>query len=89
LVDGTRRLLRRRAVARLDLLAPGRSSELIADLRMRTQLPVERYEIGNVDLLRDTADLSVYYRLPHADVMDTAQPEPVKLDSQPRQRTVA
>ncbi len=48
---------------RLDLLAPGRASELIADLRTRTRLPVERYEIGNVDLLRDTAELSVYYQL--------------------------
>ena len=62
---------RRVVYDRLDLLAPGRSSELIADLRTRTQLPVERYEIGNVDLLRDTAELSVYYRLPHADAMDS------------------
>jgi hypothetical protein len=80
---------RRVVYDRLDLLAPGRASELVADLRMRTQLPVERYEIGNVDLLRDTADLLVYYRLPHAEVMGTAHPEPANLDSQPRQRTVA
>jgi hypothetical protein len=61
---------------RLDLLAPGRANELIADLRTRTRLPVERYEVGNVDLLRDTADLSVYYQLPQ-------RPEPVVAPFEP------
>jgi hypothetical protein len=81
--------LRRVVYDRLDLLAPGRSSELIADLRLRTQLPVERYEIGNVDLLRDTAELTVYFRLPPADAAAAAQPEPASIDGQSRQRTVA
>jgi hypothetical protein len=47
---------------RLDLLGPGTSAELLTDLRNRTRLPVERYEIGDVDLLRDAADITVYYR---------------------------
>jgi hypothetical protein len=46
---------------RLDLLGPSTAKELIEDLRQRTHLPVTRYEIGNVDLLRDTADITVYY----------------------------
>ena len=74
---------------RLDLLAPGRSSELIADLRTRTQLPVARYEIGNVDLLRDTAELSVYYRLRDTGAADGARLEPASLEGESRQRTVA
>jgi hypothetical protein len=47
---------------RLDLLDPSATEELLADLRTRTRLPVERIELGNVDLLRDCADLAVYYR---------------------------
>lgn len=45
---------------RLDLLHPARSAELLKDLRARTNLPVVRYEIGDVDLLRDAADITVY-----------------------------
>jgi hypothetical protein len=78
---------RRVVYDRLDLLAPGRSSELIADLRARTQLPIERYEVGNVDLLRDTAELSVYYQLtpPSAPVTPL---EPAGLGRQSREGTV-
>ena len=47
---------------RLDLLSPAAAAELLADLRKRTHLPVERFEIGDVDLLRDSADITVYYR---------------------------
>lgn len=47
---------------RIDLLAPTTVEELLADLRVRAHLPIERVEIGAVDLLRDCADLVVYYR---------------------------
>lgn len=47
---------------RLDLLSPDTSAALLEDLRKRTHLPVERYEIGDVDLLRDTATITVHYR---------------------------
>lgn len=47
---------------RLDLLSPNANAELIADLHERTHLPVERVEIGNVDLLRDCVDVVIYYR---------------------------
>ena len=47
---------------RLDLLSPDATDELIADLRKRTHLPIERVEIGNVDLLRDCVDVVVHYR---------------------------
>jgi len=52
---------RRVVYDRLELLSPDASSELLKDLRSRTRLPVERYEIGDVDLLRDTANITVYY----------------------------
>lgn len=48
---------------RLDLLSPDAATDLLADLRKRTHLPVERFEIGDVDLLRDTADVTIYYRV--------------------------
>jgi hypothetical protein len=46
---------------RLDLLEPSRSAELFDDLRTRTHLPVERYEIGRIDLLRDSVAMHVFY----------------------------
>jgi hypothetical protein len=49
---------------RLDLLSPAAAAELFADLRQRTHLPVERIEIGDVDLLRDSALITIYYRSP-------------------------
>jgi hypothetical protein len=47
---------------RLDLLSPARSNELLEDLRARTHLPVNSCEIGDVDLLRDTAHVTIRYR---------------------------
>jgi hypothetical protein len=46
---------------RLDLLGPATQSQFLEDLRARTRLPVERYVIGDVDLLRDSARITVYY----------------------------
>ena len=48
---------------RLDLLSPDAANDLIADLRTRTHLPVERCEIGDVDLLRESADIRIHYRV--------------------------
>lgn len=74
---------------RLDLLTPARAGELIADLRARTQLPVERYEIGNVDLLRDTAELLVWYTLPKATPPTAVPFEPASIGSRSGEETVA
>jgi hypothetical protein len=52
---------RRVVYDRLDLLSPASAAQLLEDLRGRTHLPIQRYEIGNVDLLRDTVDIAVYY----------------------------
>ena len=47
---------------RLDLLSPGSAPAMLEDLRRRTNLPVERFEIGNIDLLRDSAEITIHFR---------------------------
>jgi hypothetical protein len=47
---------------RLDLLSPVDTAALLEDLRKRTHLPIERFEIGDVDLLRDSALITVHCR---------------------------
>lgn len=62
---------RRVSYERLPLIAPARREELLADLRERTGLPVTRVEVVRIDLVRDTAELNVYFpeaRAPHGSV---------------------
>jgi len=47
---------------RIELLQEGRREELKADLGQRIGEKVERMEIGNVDLLRETAVIKVSYK---------------------------
>ena len=44
----------------LALLRSGCEAEVVADLSQRTGLAVERYRVEDVDLLRDTARVTVY-----------------------------
>ena len=46
---------------RIELLQEGRREELKSDLAMRIGEKVERIEIGDVDLLRETAVVKVSY----------------------------
>ncbi|MFM8806567.1 MAG: DUF4956 domain-containing protein [Sphingomonadales bacterium] len=46
---------------RIELIGPERRSELINDLKLRTGLEIIRIEIGNIDLLRDTARITIFY----------------------------
>jgi hypothetical protein len=46
---------------RLDLLAPGRSDEMLSDLRERTGLHVVRVEVTRIDLLRDLAEITIHH----------------------------
>lgn len=46
---------------RVDLIIPERRDELIDDLKTRTGLPIHRVEIRNVNFLRDTAKVHVFY----------------------------
>ena len=47
---------------RIELLQEGRRDELMADISKRIGEPVERIDIGDVNLLRETAVIKVSYR---------------------------
>jgi len=47
---------------KIDLIKPENHDRLLADLRERTGLPVTRFEIGRIDLMRDVAELEIYYQ---------------------------
>lgn len=55
---------------RIDMIRPENWSLLIEDLQERTGLPIRRIEIGQLNFLRDTAEITVYY---DAHALDTAQ----------------
>lgn len=46
---------------RIELIQPERRAELMADLQTRTGLNIIRIEIGNIDLLKDTARITIFY----------------------------
>ncbi|MDD2322166.1 MAG: DUF4956 domain-containing protein [Bacteroidales bacterium] len=46
---------------RIDLIVPERYEEMLEDLRLRTGLPVKRFAVKNVNFLRDTADVYIFY----------------------------
>ena len=46
---------------RIELVAPERREELLADLRERTGLSVRRVSIKRLDFVRDTADITLFY----------------------------
>ena len=46
---------------RVDLIRPGQRDALHTDLKQRLGITVSRVEVGRIDLLRDTAQLRVFY----------------------------
>jgi len=46
---------------RLELIKPENYDLLLDDLRERTGLAIKRCEVGNINFLRDTADVKIYY----------------------------
>jgi hypothetical protein len=46
---------------RVDLITPNKREELIEDLKNRTGLPIHRVEIKNINFLRDTAKVHIFY----------------------------
>lgn len=46
---------------RIDLIVPERYDDLMVDLRERTGLNINRIEIGNINFLRDTANILIFY----------------------------
>jgi hypothetical protein len=48
----------------LELLRPDKQDELLEDLSARTGLDVQRVEVQRIDLLRDAAEITIYYGKP-------------------------
>lgn len=46
---------------RIELIIPDREAEMLADLCQRSGLNIERFEIGQIDFLKDIAYVKVYY----------------------------
>ena len=46
---------------RIDLIKPENAAEMKKDLEVRTGLSLNRFEIGKIDFLNDTAQVRVYY----------------------------
>ncbi|MFT3753015.1 MAG: DUF4956 domain-containing protein [Paludibacter sp.] len=47
---------------KIDLVKPGKYTELKADLEERTGLQILRVEVGHIDFLRDVAFVKIFYR---------------------------
>ncbi|MEJ6685909.1 MAG: DUF4956 domain-containing protein [Crocinitomicaceae bacterium] len=46
---------------RIDLITPDKASEMKKDIESRTGLSINRFEIGKIDFLNDTAQVRVFY----------------------------
>lgn len=46
---------------RIELIKPENHDLLMEDLQNRTGLPITRFEIGNINFLRDSAEIKVFY----------------------------
>jgi Domain of unknown function (DUF4956) len=58
--EGTIRML----YDKVDLLGPQHRPRLLEELSVRMDVPVTRVVVHNVDLLRDTAELSIFFDVP-------------------------
>jgi hypothetical protein len=47
---------------RIALIVPEKYDELLADLKQRTGLNIDKIEIGHIDFLRDVVYLKIYYK---------------------------
>lgn len=45
---------------RVDMIRPEKWPQLLADLEARTGLPIKRIEIGNINFVRDTAQIRIF-----------------------------
>ncbi len=55
---------------RIELIKPDRRQELLADLKDRTGLDIEKVEVGGIDFLRDMSVLKIYYRAEDPNTVD-------------------
>lgn len=58
---GTKRVL----YEKIEMVKPELYDQMLEDLSLRTGLEITRFDINEIDFLRDTADLTIYYRDPN------------------------
>jgi hypothetical protein len=46
---------------KIEFITPDKKDELLADLKLRTGLNITRVEVRNIDFLRDTASVRIFY----------------------------
>lgn len=46
---------------KIELIKPDRQAEMLEDLRKRSGLDIERFEVGQIDFLKDIAYIKIYY----------------------------
>lgn len=73
---------------KIDLIRPENRMALLADLEERTGLKINRVEIGDIDFLRDTAKITVFYdrssteeKVIHASSPEIMHSSPVNMES--------
>lgn len=64
---------------KVELINPLRYGELVSDLQDRLGVVVTRVEVGEINFLRDTVMLKVYYRLPHMRAGHDSRPNNIAL----------
>jgi Domain of unknown function (DUF4956) len=60
---------------KIEMVKPEKYAELLNDLRHRTGLNITRVEVNDIDFVRDTADLLVFYRESDSSPFSIAQAE--------------
>lgn len=62
---------------RVDLIQPQHHAQLLEDLRRRTGLPVKRIEVGRINFVDDTVELTIFYDLAKTSaISDRQEPSP-------------
>lgn len=73
---------------RIELIKPENHAHLLHDLRLRTGLPIKRFEIGRIDFLRDVADVTIFYDDPETALTSSPQRNRPKTKPPARQQSV-
>jgi hypothetical protein len=63
---------------KIDLIKVGREVELLADLNERTGLNILKFEVGNIDFLKDVAYIKIYFHNPNNDTTPSEEEQKIK-----------
>ncbi len=65
---------------RIDLIKPEHYDEMMADLKTRTGLEINRFEVGKINFLRDVAQVMIYYYEDSQKFSDYSSQDPSSFD---------